>query len=323
MNEQENQENQVKSTSTGALQAPTVGGAGFQSIGGDANRIAREAIKRVENAGTDDADFAYKNTFLDMDNQINAARGQKNLIGLGALQSVGDLRDTIFENERKRRESAANSGFAGPMQDIRSQRDFNSKISSSERSMERDTENKLRGQNVQISQLSDAELNQLRGTGAMNKVIAEEVARRQLGSKEDNLFDMSHDQGFWGTAMGPLWGKDQTYSADLHAKELQKSEYFKNIFSELGLDINNDDVVSKISKALSKTVTGRRNVQGIGDVFSKQGWSDNFQGRGNDRSATVDFGGKKTSSTLGTSKRGLRNLGSLDDLAKAYKASGK
>lgn len=324
-----NKNNGVLGTSAAGLSSPTTN-IGNRST--SAKDIISKAKGGVLSSPSDSGDAIYKQGLMDLESQIDATRTQKLLSTEGALQSIGDLRNTIFDNERARREQQAKQGFIGGMGDIRQQSTFNRNLSATEQKMERGLLNKQRGANVQLGQLSEQELAMLRGTGAFNKELSRAIAKRQLSGQEGNLFDMSHDQGFFGT-LGGWFGKDQTYSADLHADQLKGSEYFKNIFNELGVDMNDTQVMDKIKSALSKTVTSRQDRLGIFDSGFWTGDSArdhyNFD-LGGDDTRNVATGGNLASDILdriGAVGNTIRTVGqsspTQDDLIRAYRQGKK
>lgn len=189
------QQKPVTSTSAGAISAPTVLGSTAQGLDKNARRIVDAALAGVSKAGMGDSDFALRQGIDQLSSQIGAIKDTKGLIGLGALQSLGDLRNKVFENERERRIKQAEGGFAGGTQAAASQKAFNERIGASENALETDLLNKERSQNLQLAQFENAQLDQLKGTNSFNKELAREVVRRKQAGLSDLAY-LQHDQGF-------------------------------------------------------------------------------------------------------------------------------
>lgn len=184
--------NTEQSTQSGIQPASQTSGAlgtGYTpgtTLSAPAERIRQAALQNVLSQEAGSADAPYAEGLRQLEAQKATARTSKELAGLGAIQSIGDLQNQIYENQRKRLEQSAASGFMGGGQAIRSEKAFQRQEDTSEGTIQRNLLNAIRQGNISIDQLSNQELQSLSATGAMSDEIAKEVMRRQAGG--ENLF---------------------------------------------------------------------------------------------------------------------------------------
>lgn len=251
------------------------GFTGTSRLGGASERIRQAAMSDVLSAGAGSADAPYAEGLRQLEAQKATAITQKQLAGLGAIQSIGDLHDQIYENQRQQRVAQAAQGFVGGGQALRQEKSFENKVGASENTIQRNLLNAVRQGNMTIDQLTNDELRTLQGTGAMADELSKEVMRRREAG-DTSLYDVTAAQGASvGQAIKSLFGGSSTNygSATLNRDVMKNSAYFKSLASELGLDMNNKQVMDRLADHLNEMARPSRttgNLWTTGGIFNQQ-----------------------------------------------------
>lgn len=235
------------STSSAGIGAPTTAQeAGVQSEGG--KQLLQRAITNAS------GDINLKTRLDDLRRGENAALASKRAQGLNFAQNIGSIRERIAQAQYDAQKKQATSGFIGSGATVNANLDLQRQANRTLTDEENRYLSQLRNANAQLGVSRQAEIDTLKGTGALNKAFAQEAVLQSQDPNASNMVDFEKDQGVVGSFFG-TFGKDQTWSGKLNEDAFKQNAAIKSIAQEFGIDSNSGNFISQVNDAMSKTIT--------------------------------------------------------------------
>lgn len=235
------------SASSAGIGAPTTAQeSGVQSEAGKA------LLNRAISNASDDPNL--KTRLDDLRRGENAALASKRASGLNFAQNLGSIRERIAQAQYEAQKKQATSGFIGSGATVNANLDLQRQANQTLSDEENRYLSQLRNANAQLGVSRQAQIDTLKGTGALNKAFAQESILQSQKPGAQNMVDFDKDQGFFGSFAG-TFGKDQTWSGKLNQDAFKQNQAIQDIAREFGIDVNAGDFASKVNDAMSKTIT--------------------------------------------------------------------